>query len=127
MDLKQVARRYLPGALVSRKKMGFPLPLADYLGPLADIELFAGGFCEDTLGLGRRGLQRLISSWRRQVYGFFGLVALEIWGRMFFMGQSVEDVDELIRRLEREQNRVQASRLQPEIGPSPAARSRPLG
>jgi asparagine synthase (glutamine-hydrolysing) len=101
--LKQVAGRYLPGGLVQRRKMGFPLPLADYVRPLASIDFFAGGFCEQELGLRRRGLERLVGGWERWVYAFFGLVTLEIWGRMHFRKQPVELIDEQIRRLEHEQ------------------------
>jgi asparagine synthase (glutamine-hydrolysing) len=101
--LKRVADRYLPGGLVERKKMGFPLPLADYVRPLAAIDFFAGGFCERELGLNRRGLERLLDGWQRWIYAFFGLVTLEIWGRLHFRQQPVELIDEQIRRLEREQ------------------------
>jgi hypothetical protein len=43
----------------------------------------------------------LCSSGRRWVYGIFALIALEIWGRIFFMGQKVEEIAELIERCER--------------------------
>ena len=99
--LKQVATRYFSGQLVTRKKMGFPLPLEQYLEPLADLEFFKDGFCEHTLGLSRRGLAHLVASWRRSVHGFFGLLTLEIWGRLFFMGQSIEEVSEQLESIER--------------------------
>ena len=51
--LKQIASRYLPDRLVTRKKMGFPLPLQDYLAPLAHSELFMNGFCYEVLDLSR--------------------------------------------------------------------------
>ncbi len=99
--LKQVATRYFTGQLVTRRKMGFPLPLERYLAPLADLEFFQDGFCEHTLGLSRRGLAHLVSSWRRSVHGFFGLLTLEIWGRLFFMGQSLEQVSQQLESIER--------------------------
>jgi asparagine synthase (glutamine-hydrolysing) len=99
--LKQVAARYFTGQLVTRQKMGFPLPLEQYLEPLADLEFFEGGFCEHTLGLSRRGLAHLVSSWRRWVHGFFGLLTLEIWGRLFFLGQTPEQVSEQLEAIER--------------------------
>ena len=99
--LKQVATRYFSGQLVTRKKMGFPLPLEQYLEPLADLEFFKNGFCEHTLGLSRRGLAHLVASWRGSVQGFFGLLTLEIWGRLFFMGQSLEQVSEQLESIER--------------------------
>ena len=54
--LKEIAARHLPHDIVYRKKMGFPLPLKDYLAPLAREELFNHGFCVEFLGLHRRGL-----------------------------------------------------------------------
>jgi asparagine synthase (glutamine-hydrolysing) len=104
--LKQVAARYFTGQLVTRRKMGFPLPLEQYLEPLADIEFFKNGFCEDTLGLSRRGLGQIVASWRRWVHGFFGLLTLEIWGRLFFVGQTIEQLGEDLERLEHKSTAV---------------------
>ncbi|MGH6943148.1 MAG: asparagine synthase (glutamine-hydrolyzing) [Geminicoccaceae bacterium] len=100
--LKQVAARYFSGRLITRRKMGFPLPLEDYLRPLANKSFFAGGFCEQTLGLSRRGIERLVLSRQRWSHGVFGLVTLEIWGRLFLMGHTVEQVSERIERVEHE-------------------------
>ncbi|MFO1068937.1 MAG: asparagine synthase (glutamine-hydrolyzing) [Geminicoccaceae bacterium] len=97
--LKQVATRHMPSGLIWRKKMGFPLPLADYIAPMAAPSFFAGGFCEGTLGLGRRGLERMLGDWQRWSHGFFGLVSLEMWGRMNFMGESPATVTERIQSL----------------------------
>lgn len=98
--LKRIARRYIPASLIGRKKMGFPLPLADYIRPLASIDFFAGGFCEEELGLDRRGLRRLLENWERRVHSVFGLVTLEIWGCMHFRHQTVELIDEQIQKRE---------------------------
>ena len=94
--LKQVAERYLPGNLVYRKKAGFPLPVEEYVAPLARREFFANGFCENVLGLGRRGTERQMASGHQWADGVFGLIALEIWGRINFMGQSVADLEGLV-------------------------------
>ena len=99
--LKQIAMRHMPKGLVWRKKMGFPLPLADYIAPLATRDFFVGGFCEDVLGLGSRGIERLLGDWRRWTFGAFGLLTLEMWGRMFLMGESVDQVADRIATLER--------------------------
>ena len=53
--LKQIAERYLPHDLVHRKKVGFPLPIADYLAPLAREDVFRDGFCMTHLGMNRGG------------------------------------------------------------------------
>jgi asparagine synthase (glutamine-hydrolysing) len=96
--LKKIASRHLPHNIVYRKKMGFPLPLRDYLKPLARGELFHDGFCVDILGLERRGLMTAISNWAENVDGFFNLLALELWGRLFFFRQTVDDVTHLVLR-----------------------------
>jgi asparagine synthase (glutamine-hydrolysing) len=97
--LKQVAARYLPHDVVFRKKVGFPLPVSDYLAPLAREEFFADGFCVEALGIHRRGLLEAVRTWPTNVNGFFNLLALEIWGRLFVLGQSVEEVSEKLQPL----------------------------
>lgn len=101
--LKRIAADYLPRALVERKKMGFPLPLADWLAPLASAELFADGFCRGELGLDARGLERFLADRREhraRPYALLGLVTLEIWGRLYFLGEPLASVEERIARLE---------------------------
>jgi asparagine synthase (glutamine-hydrolysing) len=91
--LKQVATRYMRRELVFRTKMGFPLPLAEWARPYARAEFFAGGFLETRLGFGRRGSERLVGRAGRWVHAFFGLVTLEIWGRLNLMGQGLGEVE----------------------------------
>ena len=91
--LKAVAERHLPREIVHRKKVGFPLPLADYLAPLANASFFAQGFCVDYLGMHPRGIIQPIARWRDNVNGYFNLLSLEIWGRLYFLGQSIEEVN----------------------------------
>ncbi len=92
--LKQIAARYLPHQVVFRKKVGFPLPLGDYIGPLADVEMFKTGFCVNYLEMQPNAMLDSVVNWRSNVNGFFNLLALELWGRLFFMGQSVGEVTE---------------------------------
>lgn len=92
--LKEIASHYLPRSIVYRKKAGFPLPLADYLAPMAREKFFHGGFCVECLGLHHRGLMEAVSAWRENVHGFFNLLALEIWGRLFFLGETEEGLSE---------------------------------
>jgi asparagine synthase (glutamine-hydrolysing) len=94
--LKEIASRHLPREVVYRKKMGFPLPLKEYLAPLAREQLFRDGFCAEFLGLHRRGLMETISNWAQNVDGFFNLLALEIWGRMFFLNQTVAELTDRV-------------------------------
>ncbi len=97
--VKQIARRYLPDGLIWRKKMGFPLPLEEYIAPLATPEFFAGGFCEATLELSHRGISRVLDQRSPGAQGIFGLIGLEIWGRTFLMGESTERITERIESL----------------------------
>ena len=68
--------------------------------PLADPAFFAGGFLETVLGFSRPGIERQLGQWRRFVYGTFGLVALEMWGRLYLMGETIEALDARIAGLE---------------------------
>jgi asparagine synthase (glutamine-hydrolysing) len=94
--LKEIAARHLPRDLVHRKKVGFPLPLQDYLAPLAREEFFRGGFCLEVLELHPKGLSETVSNWAHDVEGFFTLLTLEIWGRLFFLRQSLQQVTEQV-------------------------------
>jgi asparagine synthase (glutamine-hydrolysing) len=97
--LKEIATNYLPREIVYRKKLGFPLPLQDFLEPLAREEFFHGGFCLEVLEIQPKGLAEATSNWRHDVEGFFTLLTLEIWGRLFFLRQSVDDVTDRIKRI----------------------------
>jgi len=91
--LKEIAARHLPREIVHRKKIGFPLPLRDYLAPLANQAVFTDGFCINHLGIKQGGLNQLVSHWQLHVHGFFNMLSLEIWGRLFLMGQSIDEVN----------------------------------
>jgi asparagine synthase (glutamine-hydrolysing) len=98
--LKRIASKYLPASIVERKKAGFPLPMEDYLAPLADMALFENGFCCEVLGYRESGLADAVRKWRTNVVGFFSLVSLEIWGRLYFLDQTIEEVNKLVAELE---------------------------
>jgi asparagine synthase (glutamine-hydrolysing) len=96
--LKEIASTYVPRAVVYRPKVGFPLPVKDYLAPLARKEFFDNGFCLEVLRMHDRGFLEVIDNWQHNVHGFFNLLALEIWGRLFFLHQSVETLTEQLDR-----------------------------
>jgi asparagine synthase (glutamine-hydrolysing) len=108
--LKQIARRYLPPELVWRRKMGFPLPLEHYIAPLAVPAFFAKGFCESVLGLTSRGIERMLASDRRSAHGLFSLVGLEIWGRIFLMGESQDTITQRVESLAGLRNAIHGAR-----------------
>ncbi|MCX8099719.1 MAG: asparagine synthase (glutamine-hydrolyzing) [Geminicoccaceae bacterium] len=107
--LKQVALRHMPKDLVFRKKMGFPLPIWDWARPYARPDFFTGGFLENRLGLARRGLERMVVRAERWVHAFFGLVTLEIWGRLNLMGQPIDQVEAWLASFEPEPARASVS------------------
>ncbi len=94
--LKQIAQKHMPREMVRRRKMGFPLPLGEYIAPIAAPWFFRGGFCEQVLGFSRRGIERMIERERQRTDGMFSLIGLEIWGRQFLMGQGTDVVAEHI-------------------------------
>ena len=42
---------------------------------------------------------KAISNWTENVDGFFNLLSLEIWGRLFFFRQTVDDVTDAVLRV----------------------------
>lgn len=91
--LKQVALRHMPKELVVRKKMGFPLPLWQWTRPYVRPDFFSDGFLETHLGFKRSGITRLVARGERWVQALFGLITLEIWGRLFLMGRTLAEVE----------------------------------
>lgn len=106
--LKEIAARHVPHRVVYRKKVGFPLPVKDYLAPLARKEFFAHGFCLDVLEMQERGFLDVVSNWQHNVHGFFNILALEIWGRLFFLRQPLDEVTDQVVGLSGGSNRRSA-------------------
>ncbi|MBM3320850.1 MAG: asparagine synthase (glutamine-hydrolyzing) [Candidatus Eisenbacteria bacterium] len=98
--LRRIAARHLPPSIVSRKKVGFPLPLGEYLAPLARPEFFLGGFCEEGIGISRRSLDEIALRAPENPFAFSCLVDLELWGRLVYRNEPLEEVEESLRRLE---------------------------
>ena len=96
--VKQIAAQYLPKRVVYRQKVGFPLPVRDYLAPFARRDFFADGFCLQVLGMHQKGFLEALATWDGNIHEFFNLLALEIWGRLFVLGQSVEEVTDELQR-----------------------------
>jgi asparagine synthase (glutamine-hydrolysing) len=112
--LKAIAARHLPASIVYRKKVGFPLPIAEYLAPLARRDFFRDGFCEAELGMDRRGLHATIDAWRENVQGFFSLLALEAWGRIFVRRERAAEVSDRLLA-------APPARRAPDPAPAPVA------
>jgi hypothetical protein len=66
---------------------------------MAREEFFRDGFCSEFLCLPQEALSNTIQTWKDDVESFFTLLTLEIWGRLFFLGQSVDEVSERLSEL----------------------------
>lgn len=94
--MRKVASQFLPRRIAYRKKVPWDLPVQDYLAPFACTEFFEGGICLDGLGLPRKFIRTMVETYRHDLHSFFNLVNLEIWGRLFLLRQTVEQVHERI-------------------------------
>ncbi|HET6468558.1 MAG TPA: asparagine synthase-related protein [Geminicoccaceae bacterium] len=94
--LRQVARRQLGPIRLYRRGAPWDTAQRVFVAPLADELLTSDGFCVGLFGLGAEDLERELPVWRRDVNALAKLVHLEVWGRVWFMGQCP---DELGQRL----------------------------
>ncbi|HTE47275.1 MAG TPA: asparagine synthase (glutamine-hydrolyzing) [Gemmatimonadaceae bacterium] len=85
--LKQVALRYLPASVVTRRKMGFHVPWSSYSDKFPKI--LQDGFISEWTRLSRKDLE----SWCHQNPDQrYKLIATEVWGRIFVHKQRWQDV-----------------------------------
>ncbi len=104
--LKKVASRYLPPELINREKQGFSFPIARWLrSDLREFtrRLFAqsrfvelGLFDQDYMS---RILEEHLGGAIDHNYRLWILINLEIWYRLYFENQSVEDMQEFVEEL----------------------------
>jgi len=92
--VRAVASRYLPPDLAQRRKFGLQSSAHDRFNVGKDF--FERGFMMEYYGLNRRSFDHLYRvsdrPWLSKVF------LLEIWGRLFALGQSVDEVKEWVRR-----------------------------
>jgi asparagine synthase (glutamine-hydrolysing) len=89
--VREAARRRLPKRLVDKPKLGFPLYGHRHL--LLKKGFFRGGFIEQGLGMTDRVEEHLLT---RDRYNVGKLASIEVFGRLFAMGQSQADVSSLL-------------------------------
>jgi asparagine synthase (glutamine-hydrolysing) len=103
--LRELNRRFYPPEFTDRKKYGFGFPMsAWFAGPLASFVrqvVGQGAFFES--GLVRRERAMAIASEHEagradRAFQIWNLVNLEVWYRLFVLGESVERVEEWIAR-----------------------------
>lgn len=86
--VRKTAEKYLPDALVNKRKNGFPMYGHKFIR-IGD-GFFANGWIADSLGLDAGAQERLIRT--QDPYFVAKLASVEIFGRLFSLGQTVEQV-----------------------------------
>jgi asparagine synthase (glutamine-hydrolysing) len=97
--LRQAMTGLLPDEILSRKKMGFPVPIGAWLrGPYRFLldELVLGSRALDRGYFDRDALRRLVASHvtgeTNHAERLWSLLNLELWQRLHFDGESIEDL-----------------------------------
>lgn len=92
--VRHVARDLLPPELVAKKKFGFPT--YGHHALRIRTEFFAGGYVEDAYELTPEAQEQLVSD-RFRYFGAL-LASVEVFGRLFECGHSVDDVTAHLER-----------------------------
>ena len=91
--VREVAARHLGAEAGRRRKSGFPTPGLHAVRVRPGT--FGGSWMGDAVG-GGRDFDRQITDWH-QPYDIAKLLSIEIFGRLFDAGQSVEEVETFVR------------------------------
>ena len=91
--LKEVAATRLPRDIVFAPKIGFAFSAKAYLGAKA---LIANGIVPELFRWDRETTAAVLATIGRDWYMMFHLGSLEIWGRLFLQGETVEQVSEAL-------------------------------
>lgn len=101
--LKELATRYIPRDVAFQKKIPLDVPVEQYFTPLFRPSLFKDGFLAELLGFSWASAQKQLARERERVPLMFQLVNIEVWGRLFFMQQSIDEVTRLLSCERREE------------------------
>ena len=91
--LKKVAERHLPPEVVHRRKVGFNLPVSRYLDFPPGI--FRDGFWQTQFGISPETILRHCDPADGAYW--YAFLMTEIWGRLFFHGDSRESIGALLK------------------------------
>jgi asparagine synthetase B (glutamine-hydrolysing) len=97
--LRQVARRHLGEIQLYHRAAGWQAAQEHFVAPLAARLLTPDGFCADLFGLGADELARELHAWRTDPNTLAKMVHLEVWGRVWFMGQRADELGERLATL----------------------------
>lgn len=96
--LKELATRYVPREYAFRKKLPvWSVPVDSYFAPMFRQSFFQDGFLADYLDMDWDAVQDAYTREQEKAQVLYRLVNIEIWGRLFFLGQSVEEVTSLLQ------------------------------
>lgn len=97
--LKELATRYVTREVAFQKKHPvWNLPVDQYFLPMFRQSLHQDGFLASFMGLDWQSANDLYRKEKNKEQILYRLVNIEIWGRLFFMGQSVDEVTHLFRQ-----------------------------
>jgi asparagine synthase (glutamine-hydrolysing) len=104
--LREAMRGFLPNEILSRSKMGFPVPIGSWLrGPFKKVveHYVLGSRTADRGQFDAGYLRTLVAEHDRGEGGhaerLWSLINLEIWQRIFFDGESLDDASASMARL----------------------------
>jgi len=96
--LKELATRYVPREVSFQKKHPvWTVPVDQFFSPMLRESLFRNGFLASHLGLDWPAVNALYQGEKEKSQILYRLVNIETWGRLFFMGQSVDEVSALLQ------------------------------
>lgn len=90
--IKKLAERYLPREVIYRRKLGFNLPVREYLA-FSD-KIFEDGFWKSEFGIDRKTIGEECSNGGSSFW--YGFLVTEIWGRLFLRGESIPDIKKIL-------------------------------
>jgi len=91
--LKNIAAKYLPREILYRPKVGFSIPLTEYLN--INSEFLKGGYLQEYFQVKDNMLNKLYYDSNT----FYKMASLEIWCQFFLLGTSVDEVQLKINQL----------------------------
>ncbi len=96
--LKELATRYVPREVAYQKKYAvWTVPVEQFFVPLFRETLFRGGFLETYLDMDWQAVNDLYRQQKLKTQVLYRLVNIEVWGRLFFLGQSVDEVSAMLQ------------------------------
>ncbi len=96
--LKEMSLKYVPREVPYQPKHEvWTVPVDQFFVPMFRESLFRGGFLETHLGMDWPAVYELYQQQEDKTQVLYRLVNIEVWGRMFFLGQSVDEVSAMLQ------------------------------